>query len=84
MSFEDSHRFTWRSVSFTCDGSACFNGSFPGGAWSAEAKPSGLRWKAWISVSGGTMSALGDEPWIALDNALLEWVSAVDRIGTKP
>ncbi len=75
--------FEWHGVTFT------YNfGNFPGfrsdkvdgDMWHAAVHVDGWRWTARLNVNGGTATGVGTTPWQALDAAVVEWQTIVERL----
>jgi hypothetical protein len=75
------YRFTWRGVDFKWvwqGGSSHFTGESL--SWNADVKPDGWTWEATLRFAGGTMTAIGATPQLALAAASQAWVNEVNRI----
>jgi hypothetical protein len=83
VTIDEPYFFHWQGAAVRWDSDKKqFAGTSQMG-WEVVASPDGLRWRASIGLAGGTRSCLGDTPQSALNNARLEWIAAVAKLGTE-
>jgi hypothetical protein len=73
----EHHAVQWLGVVLVWDG-RCFQGA--GDGWAAQVFPDGVRWKADLQVCGGRREGFGLTPAEGLNEARIQWRSAVAKL----